>query len=150
MTDDHAAAAGEIRRLTARTLYHTVITHGRLDLLPQLIARGATGFGSLQPIGPAGFAQHIAALREGITAIRATVTDTIAEGDRIVVYWRLQGTHSGVIWGVPATGRTIDGTSISLMCFRDGLITDYRVLQDRLTILGQLGVLEQGAFRLPE
>jgi len=65
----------------------------------------------------------------------------VAEGNRVVVFWRIQGVHTGTVWGVPASGNTIDGTSVSVITFRDGRVVDYTVTPDRLTILRQLGAL---------
>jgi predicted ester cyclase len=69
---------------------------------------------------------------------RATVTDLIAEGERVVVYWRLQGTHLGPLWNVPASGNSLDGRSISLITFRAGRIVDYQFMADRLGLLQQM------------
>jgi steroid delta-isomerase-like uncharacterized protein len=129
----------------ARRLYEEVLSHGRLEELPELVAEDATGFSADGTLGPQGFADHVQGVRDGLSDVRATVTDLLAEDDRVVVYWRIQGVHTGTVWGVPASGGAVDGTSVSLITFRDGRIVDYQVRPDRLTVLEQLGALAPSA-----
>jgi predicted ester cyclase len=70
--------------------------------------------------------------------VTATVTDTVAEGDRVVVYWTIEGVQRGEVFGAPPSGRRFVGQSISTITFRDGRIVEYGVLPDRLGILQQL------------
>ncbi|WP_131767308.1 ester cyclase [Candidatus Protofrankia californiensis] len=136
-----ATSSVETNKTVARRLYEEVVNEGRLDLLDDLLAEEAsrrTGGGTF---GRDSFASHVTELRANVTDLKATVTNLVAEGDRVVVFWRIQGIHSGEVWGVPGTGNTIDGTSISLITFRDSKVIDYVVTPDRLTILQQLGAI---------
>jgi predicted ester cyclase len=123
---------------TVQRLYDEVITAGEIEFLNVLVADDATGFGER---GREVFVKHIRALQSGVANARATVTDMVAEGERVVVFWRLEGIHAGTLWNVPASGRSIDGGSVSLITLREGQIVDYKVLADRLLILQQIGAL---------
>lgn len=133
----------EIHKDIARRLYEEVVTHGRAELLDSFVAEeSADGAArAAWASGRQGFRDHLEGLRKSLPDVRATVTDLIAEDDRVVVFWRIQGTHQGELWGVPATGRTIDANSVSLVTFRDNQIVNYSVLPDRLTILRQVGAV---------
>ncbi|WP_239335531.1 ester cyclase [Frankia sp. CiP3] len=132
----------ESNKAAARRLYEEVVNNGRLELLDDLIdsdaddeTRARAGWSA----GRDGFRQHVVWLREAVGDLKTTVTDLVAEDDRVVVFWRIEGIHKGDVFGVPATGRPIDGTSISWITFHDGRIVSYDVLPDRLTILRQIG-----------
>lgn len=132
----------DIHKDIARRLYEEVVTEGRAELLDTFVAEeSADGPRAAWASGRQGFRDHLEGLRKSLPDVRATVTDLVAEDDRVVVFWRIQGTHQGELWGVPATGRTIDATSVSLITFHDNQIVNYSVLPDRLTILSQLGAV---------
>ncbi|MCK9896236.1 ester cyclase [Frankia sp. AgB32] len=135
----------EANKETARRLYEDVVNHGRVELLETFIAddgddatRGRHGWSS----GRDGFRQHVDWLRASVPDVRTTVTNLVAEGNQVVVFWRIQGTQHGELFGVAPTGRSIDANSISLVTFRDGQVVNYSVLPDRLAILHQLGAVE--------
>jgi predicted ester cyclase len=134
----------DIHKDIARRLYEEVVNLGKSELLDTFVAEGGddttrahAGWSS----GRAGFREHLEWLRASVPDVHATVTDILAEGDRVVVFWRIEGTHHGELFGVPPTGRRIDATSISLLTFRAGQIINYSVLPDRLTILRQVGAV---------
>jgi predicted ester cyclase len=71
-----------------------------------------------------------------------TVDDLVAEGERVVAFWTLKGTHQGEFWGVAPTGNSITGTSVSVFRLSDGLIAEYHLrATDRYGILRQLGAI---------
>ena len=53
-----------------------------------------------------------------------TVHETIAEGDRVCVRWSSTGKHTGDGLGVPATGKTIEVTGISILRVAGGKIVE--------------------------
>lgn len=130
----------ETNKNIARRFYEEVITQGNLALLSEIIADDGHDFavpaGNIK--GRKGFVEHITWLRANVENVTAIVTDTIAEDDRVVVYWTIEGTQRGEIFGVPNSGKHFFGESISTIRFRDGRITEYAVLPDRLGIIAQL------------
>jgi steroid delta-isomerase-like uncharacterized protein len=74
-------------------------------------------------------------------APRFTVEDVVAEGDRVVVRWRNDGTHVGEFAGAPATGRSFSIAGIDVYRVRDGLLAEHWHVVDQLGMLGQLGLL---------
>jgi predicted ester cyclase len=43
----------------------------------------------------------------GFSNIQFTVKDIFGEGDKMVKYWNFKGTHTGLFFGIPATGKTV-------------------------------------------
>jgi len=72
--------------------------------------------------------------------ITITVEEMIAEGDKVAMQWRFQGTHRGEFQGVAATGRTVDWRGVDVYEVRDGRIVGVVRAADNLAILQQLGV----------
>jgi predicted ester cyclase len=133
----------ENKQLT-RTFYDEVVAKGRVELLdtlaaPDMVDHAAEVMG-WKP-GRDGFVQHIEWLHGAVSSVNVTVDDLLAEADRVVAYWTLQGTHVGEFFGVPATGREFTATAVSRLSFVNGQIVDYLVRPDALGILQQLGAL---------
>jgi len=129
--------SAETNKAVARRLYDEAITGQRPEVLEEIIAADAideTGAAT----GREGFYQHLRRINDTVGNVRATVTDLIAEGDRVVVFWELEGVQRGTLFGVPPSGRAFTGASISWITFRDGQIIRYNVLADRLGIIRQL------------
>ena len=59
---------------------------------------------------------------EGFPDLRFTVHELIAEGDKVVLWWTLHGTHSGTYAGVPATGKKIEWSAVDLYTVVNGQI----------------------------
>jgi predicted ester cyclase len=55
---------------------------------------------------------------------RAFVDDQVVEGDMIVTRWHTDGTHTGVMFGVPATGKRFVVSGISICRVVDGRIAE--------------------------
>jgi steroid delta-isomerase-like uncharacterized protein len=69
------------------------------------------------------------------------VEDVIAEGDKVVTRWVLTGTHKGEFQGIPATGKSIRVTGMSLDRLSGGQIAEGFDGWDNLGLRQQLGVL---------
>jgi len=127
-------------KIVARRLYDEVITGKRLEVIDEIVAEAAIDNAS--PAGGVrgrdGFRQHIGWLIGATEDLTTTVDDLIAEDDRVVVYWTIDAVQRAEIFGAPPSGRRFHGLSVSLITFKDGQITDYSVLPDRLTIVQQL------------
>ncbi len=67
--------------------------------------------------------------------------EPIADGDRAVVVWRGGGTHTGTLLGVPATGKIVRFSGISVYRVRDGKVVEERGEEDTMSILQQVGAL---------
>jgi predicted ester cyclase len=69
---------------------------------------------------------------------------TVTEGDKCVAWCRIQGTHRGEWRGIAPTGRPIDVLGMmALRVDQDGMVTDFWLVNDWLTIATQIGATLQ-------
>ena len=60
--------------------------------------------------------------------------------DQTVGVWRLKGTQTKPLFGIPATNRTLEFTVASVFTFRDDRLVDYFVIAGALEAATQMGV----------
>ncbi|HEX5727586.1 MAG TPA: ester cyclase family protein [Longimicrobiaceae bacterium] len=83
----------------------------------------------------------IAAFREGMPDLRFVVEDVVAEGDRVVTRWAAEGTHTGVLLGIPPTGRRVRMPATSVWRVVDGRLAEDWVNEDMYGLLQQVGAI---------
>jgi steroid delta-isomerase-like uncharacterized protein len=97
-------------------------------------------FPGQQP-GRAGLAGVLAGLFASFPDLHWTVRDTVAERDRVAAYSTWTGTHHGDFLGIPATGKQVSVDAWTIDRYRNGQMTESRLIMDVAGLLGQLGVL---------
>jgi predicted ester cyclase len=53
-------------------------------------------------------------IKAGLTGFKMTVLDQIVEGNRVVTRWSFTGVHTGTVFGIPASGREVTLSGISI------------------------------------
>lgn len=79
------------------------------------------------------------AMRAGIPDLHYEILDIVEGEDKLAVYTRVTGTHTGELFGMPPTGRRIDVKQMQIEWMRDGRICQHWRLTDELALLRQLG-----------
>lgn len=72
------------------------------------------------------------------------IQELIAEGDKVVMWCTLTGTHQGTFPGfleIPPTGQSICQPQIHILRVQNQQISEHFVVRDDLTIMQQLGVI---------
>jgi len=93
------------------------------------------------PPGPEGHKQFASLYFTAFPDIRATIEDMVAEGDKVVIRWSVQGTNTGSMFGMPATNKSATFTGITINRVASGKIAEQWVNFDALGMLQQLGVI---------
>lgn len=91
--------------------------------------------------GPAGVAQLHDVLMPAFPDMQLPLQDFVAEGEKVLVRLRVQGTHTGTFGDLAATGRKIDIGVLDLFQIRDDVIIEHWAMLDNLGMLKQLGVI---------
>ncbi|MFE5140657.1 ester cyclase [Streptomyces fagopyri] len=53
-------------------------------------------------------------IKAGLKGFKMTVLDQIVEGDKVVTRWSFSGVHTGTVIGIPASGRDVTLSGISI------------------------------------
>jgi predicted ester cyclase len=98
-----------------------------------------------QPLGREGDKHRAEMLATAFPDQHYEIQEMIAEGDKLVVRWRMTGTHEGELVGptmtIPATGKRLDIWGMSMYLMEGGMAKEIWERFDMMEFLGQLGVL---------
>jgi steroid delta-isomerase-like uncharacterized protein len=124
---------------TVRKLYEESLNKRNLQLLEDLISEDYVGISGTK--GVAGFKEPVAAVMKAIPDAQWKIEELVSDGNKVVVRWKLQGTHSGQFQQFAATGKSILNDGIGIFEFENDKIIRGQVYTDRLGFLQQLNVL---------
>lgn len=94
------------------------------------------------PTGREGTRQAIDMYLKAFPDLSLTVDDMIAEGDKVVTRYTTHGTNRGPLGPIPPTGRRVSVSSVNVARIADGKIVEEWGIDDRLSMLQQLGVIQ--------
>lgn len=90
-------------------------------------------------IGRGGLKQSMNRHLTAFPDLHVVITEIIAEGDKVVLWYTVQGTHKGEFDGVPPTGKQVNWFGADLFRIAEGKIVEARFVDDSLGRLRQLG-----------
>ena len=119
-----------------------VWTKGRESAIDEMLADDAVVHGLGEPgvdaRGPAAFKPFFAKLQAAFGDMQFSVEQTIAEGEWVASRWTARMTHRGDHLGVPATGRRVEVTGMSMGRFRGGKLVEGWNSWDQLALMEQI------------
>ncbi|MFI5128909.1 MAG: ester cyclase [Chitinophagales bacterium] len=77
----------------------------------------------------------------GFSNISFTIKDVFGQGDKLVKHWNFSGTHTGVFFGIPATGKKVSLDGVTLVRMSNGKIAEERDFFDNYEFMMQLGLI---------
>ena len=127
-----------------RTACQVVWTDGDLSRIGEFYAED---FQANYPItnwgkGLEGLKQLAIDQRTAFPDYREQIDELIDAGDRIIVRLTIRGTHKGPLPNLPATGKSIEFSDVTICRIENGKIVEQSGLSDYLTVYLQLGVIE--------
>jgi steroid delta-isomerase-like uncharacterized protein len=137
------AAGQEQNKALARRVYEEGLSQGRFEVP---YSKDFIGHGG----GVATFSheQGIAEARgwrKAFPDLKVTVDLIVAEGDLVSVRWTARGTNTGSGNGIPATGKQVQTSGITMFRFADGAIAEEWTAGNQLGLMRQLGLLPSPA-----
>jgi steroid delta-isomerase-like uncharacterized protein len=90
--------------------------------------------------GADGYKERIHEMREGFSDFSMSEESLIVEGEMGAGHYRWGGTHDGEFMGVPATDRTVDTTSATLMRMDGDRMAEMWVYGANAEVMEQLGI----------
>jgi len=117
---------------------------GNIGLVDELVAPDYVNYNPGipgQPEGPEGIKAVVSMFRGGMPDLRVNIDDMIAEGDRVAVRYKIEGTHEGELFGVPPTGRRLSIENCTVERVSDGKIREHWRVTGTLDMVQQLGAI---------
>ena len=138
---ERAVAAIDPRALVHR-YFEECWTQGNLALLDQLVDANMVSHDVNNPgcDGIEGQKRLITTYRAAFPDMIFDIESLMAEGDMVACRWIAQGTHQGVLQGVPPTGKRATVPGLSIIRTAGSKIVESWTSWDRLDTLQQLGV----------
>lgn len=126
-----------------RVFIEDVLNQGRFERMTDLVKED---FIELDPLpgqqqGREGLKAVLMQFRSGFPDIHWTVSEQIAEGDKVVTRFTWTGTHRDTFLGIPATGKRVEVKGVVIDRLEAGKMADSRILMDTLGMMQQLGVI---------
>ena len=118
----------ENNKAVVRRFNLEVIEKGNIDIFNTLmdrnfVNRSAPAGMNNGPQGMIWFFNEV--LRPAIPDIKVTIHDQVAEGDMVTTRKTISGTQTGLLLGVPATGRVISIDVIDMVRVKDGKYVEH-------------------------
>ncbi len=132
----------EQNKAVARRLIEEVFNRGNIDLVDELIAPDFVEHEEMPPGTPAGREGNKAAtimLRSAFPDFKATIDDTVAEGDKVVLRLTWSGTQEGEFLGIPPSGKRFSIPVFDILRIDGGKIVEHWGQMDQMAMMQQLG-----------
>jgi len=91
-----------------------------------------------QTLDREGYRNRLLASREPFPDQKFQVVEMVAEGDKVAVSWMWEGTHKGNLGDIPATGKVIKMSGLTIYSFEGGKASGHWQIIDRLSVYRQL------------
>ncbi|HJR82278.1 MAG TPA: ester cyclase [Anaerolineales bacterium] len=99
---------------------------------------------ALPPGMPEGFEgrkMFYSAMLAAFPDMQVRIEDVLAEGNKLVTRWSAEGTQSGELMGIPATGKKVSISGIAIDRFENGQSVEHWEIFDQMGLMQQLGVV---------
>ena len=130
-----------INKRIIQRLYKEVLRDWNLSVVDELVAPQFRSHDWPEggPTGPEAFRKYYSnVIRSVLPDARYEVDDIIAEGDKVVVRWRLLGTHKGKFQNIAPTGKFVALKGIAIYRLHDGQLVERWVVTDLHALLEEL------------
>lgn len=125
-----------------RRWFDEVWNRGDFGVVREVMAPDATGYGQSEHqepiVGPEAFITFAERIRAAFPDIALTIDDIFGVGDRVVVRWSAQMTHTGDALGFAATHRRAQTYGITIAHFQDGKLVAGWDCWDQAGLMKQL------------
>lgn len=122
-----------------RNLYGVILNERKFVLLDNLISENyANDQGGK---GVEGFKTGIDQVIEAFPDAKWEIEELIADGNKVMIRQRVNGTHEGNFQHIAPTDKTISNQGYAVYTFESGKIIYHQIMTDRLSFLQQLEIL---------
>ena len=124
-----------------RRAFEEIMTRGNIAAIDELFASDFTGHDtSGGTFGREEFREGVLDMLSAFSDRQVKIADQVVAEDKVVTRWQATGVHAGEFNGIPATGRRVSLTGISIDRIAGGRIVESWEVTDDAGLLRQLGV----------
>jgi steroid delta-isomerase-like uncharacterized protein len=120
---------------------------GNMGVIDELAAADYVGHDPAMPEmhGPDAIKEFITGYLAAFPDGMITIEDQLAQGDMVATRWTGHGTHKGELMGIPATGKQVTVSGITISRVAKGKVVEEWSNWDTLGMLQQLGAVPEMA-----
>jgi steroid delta-isomerase-like uncharacterized protein len=138
-----ASSLQEQNTALAKRAFEELLSKGRFELAEQLYAKDFVNHGIHRDISLEEDQAALKGWHQAFPDLSIVPEKLIADGDQVAVYWIARGTNTGTGNGLPATGKKAEQSGITIWRIMDGKIKEEWSAFDQLSLMQQLGLLDQ-------
>jgi steroid delta-isomerase-like uncharacterized protein len=149
-----ASSLQDQNKALAKRAFEELLSKGRFEVAEQLYAKDFVNHGIRRDISLAEDQAALKGWHQAFSDLSIVPEKLIAEGELVAVYWIAHGTNTGAGNGLPATGKKVEQSGITIWRIVNGKIKEEWSAFDQLSMMKQLGLLDQkesgaGATEVP-
>jgi steroid delta-isomerase-like uncharacterized protein len=127
--------------LVMRRAFAEILQRGNVAIIDEIFASDFVGHDTAGgTFGREEFREGVLAMLGAFTEREVEIADQVECGNKVVTRWQATGVHSGAFNGIPATGRRVSLTGISIDRIAGSKIVESWEVTDDAGLLRQLGV----------
>src|SRR5438034_8789398 len=138
-----ASSLQEQNKAIAKRAFEEILSHGRFELAEELYAKDFVNHGIHRTVGLEEDQAALKGWHEAFPDVVIVPEKLIAEGDLVTIYWIARGTNTGTGNGLPATGKKVEQSGITIWRIVNGKIKEEWSAFDQLSMMQQLGLRPQ-------
>jgi steroid delta-isomerase-like uncharacterized protein len=138
-----ASSLQEQNKALAKRAFEELLSKGRFELAEQLYAKDFVNHGIHRDIRLEEDQAALKGWHQAFPDLSIVPEKLIADGELVAVYWIARGTNTGTGNGLPATGKKAEQSGITIWRIVDGKIKEEWSAFDQLSMMKQLGLLDQ-------
>jgi steroid delta-isomerase-like uncharacterized protein len=138
-----ASSLQEQNKALAKRTFDELLSKGRFEIAEQLYAKDFVNHGIHRNISLEEDQAALKGWHQAFPDLTIVPEKLIADGDQVAVYWIARGTNTGTGNGLPATGKKAEQSGITIWRIVDGKIKEEWSAFDQLSLMQQLGLLDQ-------
>ena len=138
--------SSEENKELVRQMVEEIFTRGNASRVNEFLAPNFIEHEELPPGIPSnreGVKQLTTQLHSAFPDFKATIDDTIAEGDKVVIRMTWTGTHKGEFMGIPPTGKSVSFGVIDIIRVAGGQFVEHWGQMDDMSMMRQLGAIPE-------
>ena len=138
-----ASSLQEQNKALAKRAFEELLSKGQFELAEQFYAKDFLNHGIHRDITFNEDQDFLRGWHQAFPDLSIAPDKLIADGDLVAVYWIARGTNTGAGNGLPATGKKVEQSGITIWRIVNGKIKEEWSAFDQLSMMQQLGLLDQ-------